>query len=523
VQFGGSEGVVLLGEMLGRAALRFPDRTAVVSGSDAIGFAELDRRACRFANALSSRGIPPRSRIGILCRNSAEYAIAHFGAARAGCISVHLSTRYAPAELRYALRKTDCAALVLDPEFIGHYRAAEEALPSKPLLILSAGAAPAPAIGFAEFLEGQPATAPSHDVGPSEPACINFTSGTTGDPKGAVASHRGRAISAAVAADDFSLSERDTIVVASPLYHAAGIFTWFQAAVFVGATSVMLPAWDVSALVDVVARHRVTGAFMVPAQLALLLGDPALDRSRLESLRLVVYGGAPARPELIDRAAAALPQVAFVQNYGSTEMGPLFSMLPKERAANPTALGRPNPAIEIALFAAPGRRAAMGEVGEIASRGPHVMLEYYRDPEQTAAFFKLGDGWGWTGDLGRMDEQGFITLAGRSKDTIISGGVNIYPAEIERVLLEHEAVRECAAFGIPDDTWGELPAAEVVLAPGSDIGAEALGDFCLSRMARFKRPRLIRIVEALPYTPSGKLDRRQIRERNRGAAPARPA
>ena len=514
---------MLLGEMLGRTAARFPDRIAVVCGTDAISFAELDRQACRFANALSSRGITARSLIGILCRNSAEYAIAHFGTARAGCISVHLSTRYAAAELRYTLRKTDCAALVVDPAFIGLYRAVEEALPSKPLLIVTAGTAPAAAVGFADFLAGQPAAAPGHGVGPSDPACINFTSGTTGDPKGAVASHRARVISAEVAAVDFSLSGRDTIAVASPLYHAAGIFTWFQAAVLAGAASVLLPAWDVPTLVDVIARHRVTGAFMVPAQLAMLLGDPSFDRSRLESLRIIVYGGAPAKPELIDRAAAALPWVAFVQNYGQTEMGPLFSMLPSDRAASPAAIGRPNPHIEIALFAEPGRRAAPGEIGEIASRGPHVMSEYYRDPQQTASFFKGGDDWGWTGDLGTMDTQGFITLVGRSKDTIISGGVNIYPAEIERVLLEHDAVRECAAFGIPDDTWGELPAAEVVLQAGSEIGAEALSDFCLSRIARFKRPRLIRIVEALPYSPSGKLDRRQVRERNRGAAVARQA
>lgn len=488
-----------------------------------MSFAELDRQACRFANALLSRGIAGRSRIGILCRNSAEYAIAHFGAARAGCISVHFSTRYTGAELGYALRKTDCAALVLDAAFMGLYRTVQEALSSKPLPIVAAGAAPAPAISFPEFLAGQPAVAPRHEIEPSDPACINFTSGTTGDPKGAVASHRGRVISATAAAEDFSLSDRDTIVVASPLYHAAGLFTWFQTAVFVGATSVLMPAWDVPALLDVIARHRVTGAFMVPAQLAMLLGDSSFDRSKLESLRLVVYGGASAKPELVDRAAAALPWVAFIQNYGQTETGPLFSLLPSDRTAYPTALGRPNPSIEIALFAEPGRRAVPGEVGEIASRGPHLMLEYYRDPEQTAAFFKAGDDWGWTGDLGTMDAQGLITLVGRSKDTIISGGVNIYPAEIERILLEHDAVRECAVFGIPDDTWGELPAAEVVLEAGSKISADALGDFCLSRIARFKRPRFIRIVEALAYTPSGKLDRRKIRERYHDGTASRPA
>ena len=345
-------------------------------------------------------------------------------------------------------------------------------------------------------------------------AAILFTSGTTGYPKGAIQPHHGRFLSAQAALEDFGVTASDVLAVASPLYHAAGLCAWFQTGVLAGAAAVLLPAWDPEQFMDACAAHAITGAFAVPTQLAMLLRHPGFDRARLETLRLVVYGGAAADPALIAELERALPQVRFVQNYGQTETGPLFSQYPEDRRANPAAIGRPNKLIEVEVFAAQGRPAAVGEIGEIATRGLHVTQGYYDDADATREFFKSGDAWGWTGDLAVRDALGYLTLVGRTKDTIISGAVNIYPSELERVAAAHPDIADCAAFGLKDEVWGELPAIAVVRRPGatlSEAGVQAL--FEGGEIARYKRPRAVFFVESLPYTPAGKLLRGDLKKR----------
>ena len=285
----------------------------------------------------------------------------------------------------------------------------------------------------------------------------------------------------------------------------------------VGATSVLMPAWNAGRFIELVERHGITGAFFVPAQLAMLLDDPAFDVRRLKTLERIVYGGSPARPELIARAEAALPHVTFIQNYGQTETGPLISARPEDRKINPRTIGRPPADVEFEIFKAPGVAAAEGEVGELATRGTHVMLGYVGDPDANAQFFKAGDAWAWTGDLAMRDSAGLIELVGRSKEIIISGGVNVYPAEIEEALHGSSAVADCAAFGLPDDVWGELPAAAVVLDAKASVTADDLVAFCAGRIARHKRPRAIFVVDAIPRTAAGKVQRGVLRERLAGA------
>jgi acyl-CoA synthetase (AMP-forming)/AMP-acid ligase II len=341
---------------------------------------------------------------------------------------------------------------------------------------------------------------------------MTFTGGTTGFPKGVLVTHRCRYATVVSCNVEFGLDERDVVMVSTPMFHAAGIFVWFAPAVMLGCTCVMLGGWDVGAFIDTVERQRVTGTLLVPTQLADLIGNPRFSAKRLATLRHINYAGAPMPVSLFDRARAVLPNVAFTENYGQSETGPMTirrAFHPHDKRAT---VGRPAHNVETKVVDPGGREVPPGVIGEIVTRGAHVFKEYWGEPEQTAAAFRSGDGWLWTGDLGTRDEDGFISLVDRSKDMIIAGGENIYPAEIENALYRHEAVAECAVFGIPDDRWGEVPAAHVVLHGGVRVAEETLIAFLEGHIARHKRPRLIRFVEALPKTAVGKIQKNLIRE-----------
>lgn len=503
-----------IGELLGASARRFGTRVALFDGDRAISYAEFDAQANRCANGLRALGIAPGDRVGVLAGNSAHYATLYFGVAKASAVSVHLPTRFAPAELDYALKKVPLAALCIDPAFDALIAVASRHLPARRIVLIDdAIASMRPTLGT--LLLGQLDQAPPSNVDPDSASAILFTSGTTGFPKGAIQPHRGRWQSTLAALADFELQPDDVLALASPLYHAAGLYTWFQTGIHAGASIVVMRGWDPAAFIAAVERHRITGAFAVPTQLAMLLRDPAFDAQRLQSLRLIVFGGAPGDPALIAQLERALPNVRFVQNYGQTETGPLFSQQPQQRHAAPGSIGKPNSLLEVALFRAPGELAAPGEVGEIATRGAHVALGYYDDPVATRELFRSNDGWAWTGDLAVADAEGYLTLVGRSKDTIIAGGINIYPIELERIARRHPAVADCAAFGIADATWGELPALAVVTRPQVEVAA---GDITAlfesgNEIGRHKRPRAVFFVDALPYTPAGKLLRGELRKR----------
>lgn len=505
---------MLIGELLAQSAARFGDRIALVDGDRAIRYAELDALANRCANGLRRFGIAPGDLVGILAGNSAHYATLYFGIARTSAVSVHLPTRFAPAELDYALKKVPLAALFIDRALQSLVAVASQHLPARSIVLIDETVSPTrPTVGA--LLAREHDVAPPCHVDADSASAILFTSGTTGYPKGAIQPHRGRIVSSQAALADFSLRCDDVLALASPLYHAAGLYTWFQTGICAGAKIVVMHGWDPQAFIAAVERHRITGAFAVPTQLAMLLHHPAFDAQRLASLRLIVYGGAPGDPTLIAALERALPQVRFVQNYGQTETGPLFSQQPHERERRPDAIGKPNTTIEVALFKAPGEHARPGEVGEIATRGPHVSLGYFDDAAATRELFRSGDGWAWTGDLATADAEGVLALVGRTKDTIIAGGINIYPSELERVAKSHPGVADCAAFGIADATWGELPALAVVAKPQSKLSAGDVAALFESGEAigRHKRPRAVFFVEALPYTPAGKLLRGELKKR----------
>jgi acyl-CoA synthetase (AMP-forming)/AMP-acid ligase II len=427
-----------------------------------------------------------------------------------------LSPRYLDDEIAHALALVEARHAVVEAPLDARVAALRDKVPSlSDIIAIGAGAAVG-SLAYEDFIEGVSDVDPDVGIDVSDAASITYTGGTTGLPKGALLTHEARSYWSRVAVHDFGLGADDVNMMAAPLYHAAGGFIWFQPTVAAGGTSVLMTHWGVAEFIAEVERTGGTGAFMVPAQIDMLLADPAFEPERLRTLNKLMFGAAPAPVELIARAEAALPWVEFIQNFGQSETGPLITQYPADRRDKPEALGRARDLIEVGVFTAPGRAAGPGEVGEIAARGAHLMREYVADPDETAEFFRTGDGWGWTGDLATIDADGTITLVGRAKDVIIAGGVNIYPAEIERVLAEHPHIAESAAFAIPDARWGELPAAAVVAADGAGIDADEVADFAAARLARHKRPRRVEVLDALPRSPAGKVLRTVLQERFAG-------
>lgn len=499
---------MLTGDMLRRSAERFPKKAAVLWEDQSLTYEELNLAANRLANALMAKGVKKGENIAILCRNRIEYPVMFFGAARSGAVLVNISTLYPAEDLMYVLQKADVTTLFYEECFEEKVNAIRNRPPLlKTLVRIGQGGED---VLFNDYYQDASADYPSITLQQDDPFCMTYTGGTTGKPKGVLCSHRNRYITAHTVALEEALDERDVIGIVTPLFHVAALNIMFQPAVLVGATCTLLTKWSVAAFVAMAQKTKMTGAFMVPTQVAMVVSDPKLDKEALSSWCKLGFAGAP-MPDWVQRdMQRLLPQVEMTQIYGQSEMGVLTSLRAWYLKDKLGSIGRQAYNVDVALVCPEGHPVAVGEVGEIASRGSNVMLEYYNEPEQTAAFWR--NGWAVTGDLGIMDEEGFITLIDRAKDMIISGGENVYPKEIEDALYLLEDIAECAVFGTPDDKWGEVPAAYVLLHPGRTLSEAEIIAHCEQRLARFKRPRLIKFVTEFPKTPIGKIQKNILRE-----------
>lgn len=495
---------MLIGDILRASAAAAPHRTAILFGEQSLTYGELDAQSNRFANGLLALGLGGGRKIGIFSRNNPDYVVAFFGAAKAGAVSVHLSPRLAAEELARAAEGTDIEALFTTPALAPLVRESRAHMPTLRHLLVSGE-------GMVEFLAGQPATPPAVQLDPSDPLSINFTGGTTGSPKGAVSSHRARVCTAEAAAKGIGFESDDIVGVVTPLFHVVGLFVCFLGAMRAGATALLLEDWNPRSFTRAVAERGVSAALFVPTQLGDLINDPDFDPAALSGLAKAIHGGAPMSEKLHEQLTAALPHTELIADYGQTEFGTMTMRRGKYLPDKKTSVGLPHDCFDLRLVDAKGVPVEVGEVGEIIGRGPVLFSGYYKDPERTRAAFKMGDEWLWTGDQATRDEDGFIYIVGRGDDMINAGGENIYPAEIEEALIGHRAVRECAAFAIPDDRFGQLPAAHVVLEEGHSVQPDELIDFCAGRIAKFKRPRHIKIVDALARTSAGKIQRALIR------------
>lgn len=503
---------MLVGDMLHQSALHAPDRIALIGRGQRLTYAAFEQRANRLANALLDLRLDRGARIAILSTNRPEYAIAYFAIARTPYVSAHCSTRSIAADLAYVLNRIGAEVMMFEGTFASLVRAALPELDLAPKLIVLDKTPDIEGATFIDdFVKGFPDAVPAVGLEEHDELAITLTGGTTGFPKAVLVSHKARCASAIAAAEEFGLSDEDVVIASTPLFHTAGLFVWFGTAVLQGATIVLPPGWDPVDFMKTVEAEKVTAAFLVPSQLNDLIAHPDFSPTRLKTLRNIGYAGAPMSRALFERVCSALPDASFTENYGQSEACPITIRCEHHGKDKLGTVGKAASNAELGVVDKDGNLLPPGTIGDIVTRGVQVFDKYYNDPDETAAAFGLPDGWLLTGDVGFIDEDGFLTLVDRSKDMLVSGAENVYPAEIENVLYQHEAVAECAVFGIPHERWGEVPAAHVVLAPGATVSEDELIDFCANRIARFKRPRLIKFVASLPKTPVGKIRKSELR------------
>ena len=503
---------MLAGNILRYSARRVPNKTAIIFGDQTITYDALDRAANRVANAMVGAGISKSGTAFMMSRNRIEYMEVHYGAARSGSMLGHLWVSYTAREIIYILERADAEMVIVEDVFQDKIAEVRDKLPKLKTVVVIGDVKIADAVSYAEFLAGQNETEPDVRIVDSDPFSLSYTGGTTGFPKGVVGSHQARYIALHTGVIEHSVQENDVVAAATPLFHAIGLLIWVPAGLMVGATVILMQKWDAGEFVSLAEKHGITCSLFVPTQLREVLSDEHFNADKLKALYKVGAGGAPTTPELYQRLMKLIPHAEFTDNYGCTEAGTLCFRKPWHGVETIGSVGRAAVTVELRVADENGDPVKPGEIGEIITRGPHVMEGYLKEPEETKAFFRLGDEWGWTGDLAMVDENGFITLAGRSKDMVVSGGVNIYPREVELVIEAHEGVHDVAAFGVPDEKWGEKMIAYVVPMGDAALDEAALIEFCGKDLSRVKLPKNIVFMDSIPKTPTNKISKVLLRD-----------
>lgn len=501
-------------DVLGERARLTPEKTALVTvpAGARLTYRELDRRAARCAALWRRRwGLAAGERVGILAHNRVEFLDAFFAAGKSGVILVTLGTRLTARELAQVVADSGLETLVYDGAF-GETVAALRAAVSVPRWVaLDEPAAPGD-LGYADEIARVDAAAwrPVR-CDPEHTYCLLYTSGTTGRPKGVEIPHRMVAWNGLNTACGWQLRADDVSPIFTPLYHAGGLMAFLVPIYAIGGTIVLHRGFDTGEIWRTIEREKCTVVLGVPTIWKLLMDDPLFEQVDLGHVRWFISGGAPLPLYIIE--AYQRRGVVFKQGFGMTEVGVnCFAMTVEDSFRKPGSIGKPMMYTEVRLVDAAGDEVSDGEVGEMLFRGPHVCKGYWNNPEATAAALDA-DGWFHSGDLARRDEEGYFYIAGRQKDMIISGGVNVYPAEIEAELLQHAGVEDAAVIGVPDPKWGEIGVAFVVPLGGSELSEASLVEHLSERLARFKIPKAFRQVDSLPRTAYGKVLKEQLRNR----------
>lgn len=495
-----------------RAARRWPDRVALIDGERRRTYRELDARAMRLARALLELGLQPGERVAVVQENRIEYVETAIAIARAGGALVPLLGALTAPEHAFMVGDAEARFVVaLGGDALP--RAREAAGETASALALAAGDG---AVDLAALADDQPDEPLAIDRPPGALAQILYTSGTTGHPKGVTHSYASVAAAMGAWATAFRVGPDDRLLGQLALSHFGG--RAMDACWVAGATLVILPGPDPKAMLGAIAEHRVTMVLAIPTLLRMLLDHPDAADADLSSLRAVVYAAAPAAPALVRRSLERLGPVLYT-GFGQTEayglntwMGPDEHVAALESGGERlTSVGRECAAFaQVRICSEDGAAVSPGEIGEICVCAPWATPGFWKRPELDRE--RLRGGWLRTGDLGRVDAEGYVFLADRVEDKIITGGFNVYPAEIEAALGEHPAVAECAVFAIPDPKWGEAVRAAVTLRPGHALEPAELIAFCKEHLARFKVPKGIEVVSELPKSGVGKILRRALRE-----------
>lgn len=482
-----------------------------------ITWRDFDNQANQFANLLLEKGIKKGDQVAILLMNCLEWLPIYFGILKTGAIAVPLNYRYTADEIKYCLDLAEVDALIFGPEFIGRIELISEQIPAVKIRLFVGEDCPSFAASYDKLAAGCSLTAPRIDLTEDDDAAIYFSSGTTGFPKAILHRHRSLMCACETEQNHHGQTREDNFLCIPPLYHTGAKMHWFGS-LLAGSKAVLLRGVKPEWILDAVSREKITIVWLLVPWAQDILdaierGELKLEDYELAQWRLMHIGAQPVPPSLIQRWKEVFPHHLYDTNYGLSEsIGPGCVHLGVENIHKVGAIGKSGYNWETRIVDEKGQPVPRGEVGELTVSGPGLMKCYYRDPAATEAVLK--DGWLFTGDMARMDEDGFIFLVDRKKDVIISGGENIYPVQIEDFLRRHPAVKDVAVIGLPDRRVGEIAAAIIQIKPGLVCEEEDIIAFC-KPLPRYKRPRKI-IFDDVPRNPTGKIEKPKLREKYYG-------
>jgi acyl-CoA synthetase (AMP-forming)/AMP-acid ligase II len=501
-----------VGELIQRASRWYGSAVAVSGDGRELSFREVDQRSNRLANALAGLSPATGSRVAILLPNCPEYVEADFAIAKAGKVRSPINPRLVSREREWILTDTAADTLIFDVAFAAFIEEVRDRLEALRHLVVVNGDYPG-AIRYEELLQRGSDRYPGIDVAGDAPSFILYTSGTTGRPKGATSSVAARiAATTNMLSDEIDARPGDAMAHLGAMAHGSGskVLAYFLR----GARNVPVPKFDPEAFLAMMKEERITGSFLVPTMIGMLVEAAGRKPCAASTLTNVSYGGAPITAPALEEAMACFGNV-FTQVYGSCEAPHPVLVLPRhahlvdaERRSQLTSVGREVTNASIRLVGEDGSDAVPGEKGEMWISGQNVMSGYWQNPEASGAV--LADGWYRTGDVARQDEDGLYYIVDRARDMIISGGLNVYPAEVEGMIAEHPAVREVAVVGVPDERWGESVKAFVVVRADKDVDEQTLIDHCREGLAGYKKPRHIEFVDGLPRGSTGKVLKREL-------------
>lgn len=506
-------------EVIYRNATLYPDTEAFVCEEKRITFQAFNKRSNQLANSLKNYGVKKGAVIGVLSWNRLEYADVFGAAMKGGYILAHLNPRLNSQELKYLINDSESIVLFIEKEFVPLIKPIHDQLNLlKKIIIFNASSKNDS--DYEGFLEGNSQEEPDVDIKPTDPLSIVYTSGTTGVPKGALYTHGQKMDSTVYKALDIGAQLQDRHLLILPMFHIGGdshLWPFFVT----GGCNVIVPSpsFKPESVLSIIEKEKITDVQIVPTQLVSLINFPDVKKYALKTLKRIWYAASPMPVEILKKGISIFGPI-FMQGYGMTESGPHTTVLKQvDHTAsrieeNPRILsscGQPGLGVQIRIVDEKGEDIENGEVGEIIVRSNRVMESYWQKPEETTATIK--DGWLYTGDMAWSDDRGFIYIADRKKDMIVSGGENVYPKEVEDILYRHPDILEAAVVGAPDPYWVERVHAVIVLKENTNVSADEIIKFCKEHIAGYKTPKSIELVNELPKSPQGKILKKEIRKR----------
>ncbi|QYG95151.1 long-chain-fatty-acid--CoA ligase [Iamia sp. SCSIO 61187] len=490
-----------------------PDKPALEVGERSVTFGELDARSSQAAQAFLAAGVGFGDRVAFIEKNSAEFFEVTFGLAKIGAVCVAVNWRLAPPEMQQIIEDAQAEVVIVGPDFFGAVEAIEDQLARVQTVVAIGGHDRWPS--FEDWISSHPAEDPAVETSGDDVAFQLYTSGTTGLPKGVMLKNDNFFGAISGTADMWRFTPDSVNLAMMPTFHIAGA-GWGMVGLYFGCTNVVMRDIDPAAILEAIPEHGITNAFMVPVVIQFLLITPGVEETDFSSLRAIVYGASPITDDVLIKGIERFG-CEFIQVYGLTETTGAITQLdgvdhdPENRPELLRSCGKPYPWVELRVVDGKGNDVKTGEVGELWTRSGQNMVGYWNNPEATAEAV-TPDGWFKTGDAGYLDEDGFVYLHDRVKDMIVSGGENVYPAEVENALMTHPDVADVAVIGVPDDRWGEAVKAIVVPAADAEPSEDDLIAHTRERLAGFKLPKSVDFATELPRNPSGKLLKRELRE-----------